>query len=137
MVCVSAGLLFALALVVADHTWPGGLPAVIGCAAGVDRYNHNLNTTAGVYPDICTTHSHDDRLSTAAVVKESELSLCAGLIVGMGESLTQRAGLIAQLAALDPQPESVPINLLVQVEGTPLANTAALDPLEFLATGGQ
>ncbi|HQT31857.1 MAG TPA: biotin synthase BioB [Thiobacillus sp.] len=103
-------------------------------AAGLDYYNHNLDTAPEFYGDIITTRQYQDRLDTLDRVRQADLHVCCGGIVGLGESLTQRAGLIAQLAALDPQPESVPINLLVQVEGTPLANTEALDPLEFVRT---
>ena len=103
-------------------------------AAGLDYYNHNLDTAPEFYGDIITTREYQDRLDTLDRVRQADLNVCCGGIVGMGESLTQRAGLIAQLAALDPQPESVPINLLVAVEGTPLADTAALDPLEFVRT---
>jgi biotin synthase len=102
--------------------------------AGLDYYNHNLDTAPEFYGDIITTRQYQDRLDTLDRVRQADLHVCCGGIVGMGESLTQRAGLIAQLAALDPQPESVPINLLVQVEGTPLAGTEALDPLEFVRT---
>ncbi|OYW40366.1 MAG: biotin synthase BioB [Hydrogenophilales bacterium 12-61-10] len=103
-------------------------------AAGLDYYNHNLDTAPEFYGDIITTREYQDRLDTLDRVRQADLNVCCGGIVGLGESLTQRAGLIAQLAALDPQPESVPINLLVAVEGTPLADTAALDPLEFVRT---
>ncbi|MHB1052309.1 MAG: biotin synthase BioB [Thiobacillus sp.] len=102
--------------------------------AGLDYYNHNLDTAPEFYGDVITTRQYQDRLDTLDRVRQADLHVCCGGIVGMGESLTQRAGLIAQLAALDPQPESVPINLLVQVEGTPLANTEALEPLEFVRT---
>ena len=102
--------------------------------AGLDYYNHNLDTAPEFYGDVITTRQYQDRLDTLERVRQADLHVCCGGIVGMGESLTQRAGLIAQLAALDPQPESVPINLLVQVEGTPLADTEALDPLEFVRT---
>ncbi|MDQ1315756.1 MAG: biotin synthase [Pseudomonadota bacterium] len=103
-------------------------------AAGLDYYNHNLDTAPDFYGDVITTRDYQDRLDTLARVREAGLSVCCGGIVGMGESRTQRAGLIAQLAALDPQPESVPINLLVRVEGTPLADAEALEPLEFVRT---
>ena len=102
--------------------------------AGLDYYNHNLDTAPEFYGDVITTRQYQDRLDTLERVRQADLHVCCGGIVGMGESRTQRAGLIAQLAALDPQPESVPINLLVQVEGTPLADTEALDPLEFVRT---
>ena len=102
--------------------------------AGLDYYNHNLDTAPEFYGDIITTRQYQDRLDTLDRVRQADLHVCCGGIVGLGESLTQRAGLIGQLAALGPQPESVPINLLVQVEGTPLADTEALDPLEFVRT---
>jgi biotin synthase len=102
--------------------------------AGLDYYNHNLDTAPEFYGDIITTRQYQDRLDTLERVRQADLHVCCGGIVGMGESRTQRAGLIAQLAALDPQPESVPINLLVQVEGTPLAGVEELDPLEFVRT---
>ena len=102
--------------------------------AGLDYYNHNLDTAPEFYGDVITTRQYQDRLDTLDRVRQADLHVCCGGIVGMGESLTQRAGLIAQLAALDPQPESVPINLLVQVEGTPLAGIEALEPLEFVRT---
>ena len=102
--------------------------------AGLDYYNHNLDTAPEFYGDIITTRQYQDRLDTLERVRHADLHVCCGGIVGMGESCTQRAGLIAQLASLDPQPESVPINLLVQVEGTPLAGVDKLDPLEFVRT---
>lgn len=102
--------------------------------AGLDYYNHNLDTAPEFYGEIITTRDYQDRLDTLERVRRADLHVCCGGIVGMGESRAQRAGLIAQLASLDPQPESVPINLLVQVEGTPLAGTEALDPLEFVRT---
>ncbi|RFC37042.1 MAG: biotin synthase [Candidatus Nitrotoga sp. SPKER] len=100
--------------------------------AGLDYYNHNLDTAPEFYDEIITTRDYQDRLDTLERVRNANLNVCCGGIVGMGESLAQRAGLIAQLANLDPYPESVPINLLVQVEGTPLADTKALDPLDFV-----
>jgi len=103
-------------------------------AAGLDYYNHNLDTAPDFYGDVITTRDYQDRLDTLERVRQAGLSVCCGGIVGMGESRTQRAGLIAQLAALDPQPESVPINLLVRIEGTPLADAEALEPLEFVRT---
>ena len=102
--------------------------------AGLDYYNHNLDTAPEFYGDIITTRGYQDRLDTLERVRGADLHVCCGGIVGMGESRAQRAGLIAQLAALDPQPESVPINMLVQVEGTPLAGTEELDPLEIVRT---
>ena len=102
--------------------------------AGLDYYNHNLDTAPEFYGDIISTRNYQDRLDTLERVRAADLHVCCGGIVGMGENLTQRAGLIAQLANLDPYPESVPINMLVQVEGTPLAGVAALDPLDFVRT---
>ena len=102
--------------------------------AGLDYYNHNLDTAPEFYGEIITTRTYQDRLDTLERVRGADLHVCCGGIVGMGESRTQRAGLIAQLANLDPQPESVPINMLVRVEGTPLDETEALDPLEFVRT---
>ena len=102
--------------------------------AGLDYYNHNLDTAPDFYGDIITTRDYQDRLDTLARVREVGVKVCAGGIVGMGESHRQRAGLIAELANLDPYPESVPINNLVRVEGTPLADQAPLDPFEFVRT---
>src|ERR1700674_1370765 len=102
--------------------------------AGLDYYNHNLDTAPEFYGDIVTTRDYQDRLDTLAHVRRAGMHVCCGGIVGMGESRRQRAGLIAQLASLDPPPESVPINNLVQVEGTPLFGTIPLDPLEFVRT---
>ncbi|MFA5171520.1 MAG: biotin synthase BioB [Sulfuriferula sp.] len=102
--------------------------------AGLDYYNHNLDTSPEFYGEIITTRDYQDRLDTLDRVRGADLHVCCGGIVGMGESRTQRAGLIAQLANLSPQPESVPINMLVQVEGTPLQDTEAMDPLEFVRT---
>ncbi len=102
--------------------------------AGLDYYNHNLDTAPDFYGEVISTRDYQDRLQTLARVREAGINVCSGGIVGMGESRTQRAGLIAQLANLDPAPESVPINLLVQVEGTPLYGRDALDPLEFVRT---
>ena len=102
--------------------------------AGLDYYNHNLDSDAGFYGKIISTRTYQDRLDTLAHVRDAGINVCCGGIVGMGESRVQRAGLIAQLANLDPYPESVPINNLVQVEGTPLAGTAPIDPFEFVRT---
>jgi biotin synthase len=102
--------------------------------AGLDYYNHNLDTAPEFYGEIISTRDFEDRLDTLNKVRGAGINVCAGGIVGMGESRTQRAGLLAQLASLDPPPESVPINLLVQVEGTPLHGTDALDPIEFVRT---
>ncbi len=102
--------------------------------AGLDYYNHNLDTSPDYYEAIITTRDYQDRLNTLQEVREAGINVCCGGIVGMGETREARAGLIAQLANLDPYPESVPINHLVQVEGTPLYGTAKLDPLEFVRT---
>ncbi len=102
--------------------------------AGLDYYNHNLDTTPEFYREIITTRDYQDRLDTLERVREAGLRVCCGGIVGMGETRRQRAGLIAQLANLNPPPESVPINNLVQVEGTPLHGAEPLDPFEFVRT---
>ncbi len=102
--------------------------------AGLDYYNHNLDSDPGFYGSIISTRSYQDRLDTLAHVRQAGINVCCGGIVGMGETRAQRAGLIAQLASLDPYPESVPINQLVQVPGTPLAGTEPLDPFEFVRT---
>ncbi len=103
-------------------------------AAGLDYYNHNLDTSPEFYGQVVTTHSYQDRLDTLQEVRDAGLSVCCGGIVGMGESRRERAGLIAQLANLSPQPESVPINMLVKVGGTPMQDENDLDPLEFVRT---
>ena len=106
--------------------------------AGLDYYNHNLDTAPEVYGDIITTREYQDRLDTLERVRGAGMNVCCGGIVGMGESRSERAGLIAQLANLDPHPESVPINYLVQVEGTPLHEKLhgekVLDWTEFVRT---
>lgn len=102
--------------------------------AGLDYYNHNLDTSSDHYDKIIRTHSYDDRLDTLAKARQAGMKLCCGGIMGMGESREQRARFIAELAALDPKPESVPINLLVRVPGTPLAREGGLDPIEFVRT---
>jgi biotin synthase len=102
--------------------------------AGLDYYNHNLDTSPEFYGNIISTRDYQDRLDTLDRVRRAGMHVCSGGIVGMGESLTQRAALIAQLANLDPYPESVPINNLVKVEGTPLADQAEIDPLDFIRT---
>ena len=102
--------------------------------AGLDYYNHNLDTAPDFYGEIISTRDYRDRLDTLERVRAAGVRVCCGGIVGMGESRAQRAGLIAQLANLDPYPESVPINNLVQVEGTPLYGGEAIDPFEFVRT---
>jgi biotin synthase len=100
--------------------------------AGLDYYNHNLDTAPEFYGKVITTRDYQDRLDTLGRVRRAGLRVCCGGIVGMGENRKQRAALIAQLANLNPPPESVPINNLVQVEGTPLHGTEPLDPFEFV-----
>jgi biotin synthase len=103
-------------------------------ASGLDYYNHNLDTSPEFYGEIITTRTYQDRLDTLAHVRKAGIHVCCGGIVGMGEQAEDRVGMIAMLAALPVHPESVPINMLVQVEGTPLATGAKLDPLEFVRT---
>ncbi len=102
--------------------------------AGLDYYNHNIDTAADNYSSIISTREYGDRIDTLEQVREAGLHVCCGGIVGMGETRKARATLIAQLANMNPYPESVPINNLVQVPGTPLHGTEALDPLEFVRT---
>ncbi|OUS18360.1 biotin synthase BioB [Gammaproteobacteria bacterium 50_400_T64] len=102
--------------------------------AGLDYYNHNLDTSPEHYGEIITTRTYQDRLDTLANVRSAGMKVCCGGIVGMGEELQDRAGLLVQLANLEEQPESVPINMLVKVKGTPLENEADLDPFDFLRT---
>ncbi|MDS1140617.1 biotin synthase BioB [Pusillimonas sp. SM2304] len=102
--------------------------------AGLDYYNHNLDTSPEFYGSIITTRSYQDRLDTLERVRAAGVNVCCGGIVGMGESRKERAGLIAQLANLSPYPESVPVNNLVKVAGTPLADTPDIDPFEFVRT---
>lgn len=102
--------------------------------AGLDYYNHNLDTSPEFYGEIISTRTYDDRLETLAHVREAGMNVCCGGIVGMGEGQQDRAGLLVALANLPVHPESVPINMLVQVEGTPLSGTEALDGLEFVRT---
>ncbi len=100
--------------------------------AGLDYYNHNLDTAPDYYGEIVGTRGYQDRLDTLASVRAAGISVCCGGIVGMGETPAHRAGLIAQLANLDPYPESVPINSLVRVPGTPLADAPPIDPFDFV-----
>jgi biotin synthase len=102
--------------------------------SGLDYYNHNLDTSPEFYGEIITTRVYQDRLDTLSAVREAGINVCCGGIVGMGEGADDRAGLIVALASLPVHPESVPINMLVQVEGTPLAGEGRLDPLEFVRT---
>ena len=103
-------------------------------AAGLDYYNHNIDTSPEFYGAIITTRTYEDRLATLDHVRDAGIKLCCGGIVGMGEEREDRVGMIAALAALPVHPESVPINLLVQVAGTPLHGRTPLDPLEFART---
>jgi biotin synthase len=102
--------------------------------SGLDYYNHNLDTSPEFYGEIITTRTYQDRLDTLGAVRDAGIHVCCGGIVGMGEGAEDRAALIATLASLPVHPESVPINMLVQVEGTPLAGQKKLDPLEFVRT---
>ena len=102
--------------------------------AGLDYYNHNLDTSEDFYDEIVQTHTYEDRLATLRQVRNAGMKVCCGGIVGLGESRSQRAGLLAQLAAMEPQPESVPINLLVRIPGTPMGDGESLEPLEFVRT---
>jgi biotin synthase len=102
--------------------------------AGLDYYNHNIDTAPEFYGEIIGTRTQDTRFDTLDKVRDAGLKVCCGGIIGMGESRRQRAGLIAELASMEPQPESVPINNLVRVPGTPLEDVDALDPLEFVRT---
>ena len=103
-------------------------------AAGLDYYNHNLDTAPEFYGQVITSHCQEDRFDTLAKVRDAGINVCCGGIVGMGESRRVRAALVAELANMDPPPESVPINHLVAIPGTPLENAAALDPFEFVRT---
>jgi len=102
--------------------------------AGLDYYNHNLDTSPEYYGEIITTRTYQDRLATLANVRKAGMKVCCGGIVGMGEEESDRAGLLQQLANMPEHPESVPINMLVKVEGTPLADEADLDPFDFIRT---
>ena len=101
-------------------------------AAGLTAYNHNLDTSAEFYGEIISTRTYRDRLATLQRVRDAGVTVCCGGIIGMGESRRERFGLLRELSSLDPHPESVPVNLLVRVEGTPLAGESAQDPLELV-----
>jgi biotin synthase len=103
-------------------------------AGGLDYYNHNLDTSEDYYSEVITTRTYQDRLDTLERVRNSGINVCCGGIVGMGESDLDRANLLIQLANMPQHPESVPVNMLVQVEGTPLMGTEPLDPLMFVRT---
>lgn len=102
--------------------------------AGLDYYNHNLDTSPEYYGDIITTRTYDDRLNTLQNVRDAGMKVCSGGIVGMGEGEQDRVGLLIQLANMPAHPESVPINMLVRVEGTPLEELDDLDPFDFIRT---
>ncbi len=101
-------------------------------AAGLDAYNHNLDTSRTHYRSIITTRTFDDRLATLRRVRNAGITVCSGGIIGLGESVDDRCSMLIELASLDPHPESVPINGLVRIEGTPLASMPPVDPLEFV-----
>lgn len=101
-------------------------------AAGLDYYNHNLDTSREYYDKVITTRTYDDRLETLGRVREAGINVCCGGIIGMGESEADRIGLLVELASIDPHPESVPINHLVAVEGTPLGHARPLDGFDFV-----
>lgn len=100
--------------------------------AGLDYYNHNLDTSPEFYGNIITTRTYAERLQTLSYVRDAGMKICSGGILGMGESIADRAGLLIQLANLSEHPESVPINMLVKVEGTPLENAEDVDPFDFI-----
>lgn len=102
--------------------------------AGLDYYNHNLDTSPEFYGEIITTRTYEDRLQTLGNVRKAGMKVCAGGIIGMGEKDTDRAGLLVQLANLPQQPDSVPINMLVKVKGTPMENVDDIDPFDFIRT---
>lgn len=102
--------------------------------AGLDYYNHNLDTSPDYYGDIITTRTYADRLNTLARVRQAGMKICSGGIIGMGEQRRDRSSLLQQLAQMTPHPESVPINQLVKVEGTPLEDAEDLDPIDFVRT---
>ncbi len=101
-------------------------------AAGLDAYNHNLDTSRENYKSIISTRTYDDRLKTLKNVRNAGITVCSGGIIGMGESIDDRCGMLLELAQLQPHPESVPVNALVRVEGTPLAALPPIDPLDLV-----
>src|SRR5262249_25527013 len=101
-------------------------------AAGLDMYNHNLDTSPEFYGSIISTRAYEQRLNTLASVRRAGIGVCSGGIIGMGETIRDRCAMLMTLANLDPHPESVPINALVAVEGTPLAERPPIDPLELV-----
>jgi biotin synthase len=102
--------------------------------AGLDYYNHNVDTSEAYYSKVITTRTYADRLDTLARVRESGMKVCSGGIVGMGETRQDRADMLVTLSNLDEHPESVPINMLIAIPGTPLENAERLDPIEFVRT---
>ena len=102
--------------------------------AGLDAYNHNLDTSRRFYSEIITTRTYDDRLRTLRAVRDAGITVCSGGILGMGETADDRCQMLAELAALDPQPESVPINLLMPIAGTPLEQAPPVDSLDLVRT---
>jgi len=100
--------------------------------AGLDNYNHNLDTSREFFPKITSTRRFDDRVETIRSIREAGISVCSGGIIGMGESIDDRCGLLCELSALDPHPDSVPINALVAIPGTPLESQPPVDPVEFV-----
>ena len=103
-------------------------------SAGLTAYNHNLDTSPEFYPHIITTRTYQDRLDTLKRVQEAGISVCCGGIIGMGESARDRCAMLAELGRLDPHPESLPVNVLVRIAGTPLAGADDLDPIELVRT---
>jgi biotin synthase len=102
--------------------------------AGLDYYNHNLDTSAAYYKEIVSTHEYEDRLRTLEHIRKAGIHVCCGGIVGMGESEVDRAEMLLTLANMPKHPESVPINMLIQIEGTPLSDIGRMDPFEFVRT---
>jgi biotin synthase len=102
--------------------------------AGLDAYNHNLDTSREHYSRIISTRTYDDRLETLRAARQAGITLCCGGILGMGETPEDRCALLSELASLDPHPESVPINLLVPIKGTPLENAPKVDPIDLVRT---
>ena len=103
-------------------------------AAGLDYYNHNVDTSEEYYKEIITTRTYADRLNTISLVQDAGINVCSGGIVGMGEEESDRVGMLKTLSTLDPQPQSVPINMLVQIENTPLGDSKPIDPIDFVRT---
>lgn len=100
--------------------------------AGLDYYNHNVDTSEEYYGEIITTRSYEDRIETIGYVQNAGINVCAGGILGLGEEVSDRAGMLMVLANLSPQPQSVPINMLIPIDGTPLGNNEPVDPIDFV-----